>query len=168
MRAIAAREIASRTGPTVRRHTDSVESDAAVADDAVAVPGGVARVAKVEQARPQAAAPGGEQKPVHRRSATRLLVVDGDVEPQDRVYGLPVHLLRNRVRQVVGEIGAHDDQRLVPTPKALQHLGHLLRGCSANGERHHLEFLQHGLEERQMDLERMLMGMGVVAHHDLR
>jgi hypothetical protein len=57
----------------------------------------------------------------------------------------------------VRQVGTDHDQRLVATPQALQHLGHLGRLGLAHRQRHQRETLtEHALQERQLDLQRML------------
>ena len=64
--------------------------------------------------------------------------------------------LRALVRLVVRQIGADHEQRVRPAPQALQHLRDLAGRRLADQERHEREVAEHGLEKRQLDLERML------------
>ena len=70
------------------------------------------------------------------------------------------------IGQVVRQVGADDDQRLVAAPQALEHLRHLVGAGVADGQRHQREGGQRALQERQLHLERMLprMGRGVDLH----
>ena len=83
------------------------------------------------------------------------------VEALDRRRGRRIVLLGALVRLVVRQIGADHDQGLGPAPQALQHFCDLAGRRLADQERHEREVAEHGLEERQLDLERML---GLVRH----
>ena len=78
------------------------------------------------------------------------------VEALDRRRGRRVVLLGAVVRLVVRQIGADHEQGVRPAPQPVQHLRDLA-GCRlADQERHEREVAEHGLEERQLDLERVL------------
>ena len=97
-----------------------LEGERAVADDPVAGPGGVARVAQVEEAG--AAGPCGRPRAAARAPGTRRTRRTGssdvDRAGDDRVGGVPVACRRGVVVEVVAEVAAHHDERLGPAPDA--------------------------------------------------
>ena len=86
------------------------------------------------------------------------------VEALDRGRGRRIVFLAARVWLVVGQIGADHEQGLGPAPQALQHLRDLVGRRIADQQRHEREVAEHRLEERQLDLERMLRLMRRVRH----
>ena len=71
-----------------------VKRKRAVADDAVAVAGGVARIAQVEQFRREAVPARGQHQAVDRRAAAGLLVRNVDAQIEDGLRGGAVDGLR--------------------------------------------------------------------------
>ena len=69
---------------------------------------------------------------------------------------------------VVRQIGADHEQGLGPAPEALERSGHRRGRRVADQERHEGEVAEHGLEERQLDLERVLGLVRHVGRRDLR
>ncbi|MCZ7659436.1 MAG: hypothetical protein M5U07_16945, partial [Xanthobacteraceae bacterium] len=55
------------------------------------------------------------------------------------------------------QVRAHDDERLRAAPQPVDHLGHLARARRTDHEGHQRELAQHFLQERQLDLERVLL-----------
>src|SRR5437867_934948 len=77
------------------------ERQRGVADDAIALAGGVARVAQVQQARREAVTARGEQCAVDGRRAAGLVQRHIGVELQDALHGGAVQRLRLLVGVVV-------------------------------------------------------------------
>ncbi len=69
---------------------------------------------------------------------------------------------------VVRQIGADHEQGLGPAPEAVERSGHRRGRRVADQERHEGEVAEHGLEERQLDLERVLGLVRHVGRRDLR
>src|SRR5688572_16109628 len=99
------------------RVTGFVEGERAVADYAVAVAGGIAGIAEVDQLRLEAAQARGVVESSHRRRAARLLVRDVGGESQYRLGRGAVDRLRVLVRHVVRKVGADDDQGFRSAPE---------------------------------------------------
>jgi hypothetical protein len=93
---------------------------------------------------------------------------EASVERQDALHGGLVGGSRLLVTQVVREVRADHDQRLVAAPQALEHLRHRLGVGVADDQRHEGEAAELRLQERQLDLERMLVLVHAVAANHLR
>ena len=119
-RSSSQRRVAGERGRRSTGHR-SAHRERAVADDAAAVAGGVARGAQVEQLDRQVAARGRGQQAAERERAARPVGLDVAPPPGDdggrggRVEGLGGGLV-----VVVAEVGADDDQRLGPAPQRLE------------------------------------------------
>ena len=144
------------------------ERERGVADHPPATAGGVAGIAQIEQLHLELMAPGREQHARDRRRAAGLLVVDVGGEIEDRLRSAAVDRAGLVVGMVVRQIRTDDDQGFRAAPEPLDHLGHLRRRGRAYGQRHQAELAQHALQERQLHLERMLLGMHRAAHDHLR
>jgi hypothetical protein len=72
-------------------------------------------------------------------------VVEHRLATKDRVGGRAIDLLRLRVREVVREIRADDDQRFVSAPERLEHLAYPFRCGASDHERDDLEGTKHAL-----------------------
>src|SRR5262245_22856399 len=145
-----------------------VEGPGAVADDALAAAGRVARVAEIERARDEpAAARLAEESAERHRAARRLPSEPAGLERLDRAPALRVDPAGRLGVVVVGEVRAHQHERLRPAPEPLEHLLHLLVGGVADRERNQLEATQHRLQERQLHLEAVLARVRRVAHREL-
>jgi hypothetical protein len=69
---------------------------------------------------------------------------------------------------VVTEIAAHDDERLGTAPDPIEHRRDLATARVPDGERKERECAEDALEERQLDLERMLAGVRAIVDRDAR
>jgi hypothetical protein len=69
----------------------------------------------------------------------------------------------------VREVGADDDQRVVVAPQSVEHAGDLRGAGVADDERHEGEVVtEHALQERELDLERVLARVGLARAQHLR
>jgi hypothetical protein len=145
-----------------------VEGERAVADDAILVAGGVAGIAQIYQLGLQPAPARQLIEAGHWRCAARLLVGDVGCEAEDRLRRRAVQRLRVVVGKVMGQVGAHDDQRLGPAPQGIEDIGDFLGAGPADRERHQRKALDHRLQERHVDFQRVLVRVGLRADDDLR
>ena len=90
------------------------------------------------------------------------------IQALDRRGSRRVVLPRAPVRFVVRQIGADHDQSVGPAPQSVQHLRDLAGGRLADQEGHERKVAEHGLQERQLDLERVLLLVRGVRHARLR
>ena len=82
------------------------------------------------------------------------------LEAFDRLSGGAVEPARRVVVVIVAEIGADDDQGLGPAPQQIEEFRRLFRRRLAGDERHDGEVGEHGLQERQLHLQAMLLMVG--------
>src|SRR5207302_6941947 len=80
-----------------------------------------------------------------------------------------VRALSLGIGKIVRQIGADDDQRLRASPELLEDAGDLVGGRVPDRQRDYRERAQRDLEERQLHLERVLLGVGspIVRQRDL-
>ena len=76
-----------------------------VADDPLLVPGGIARVARLDERGYETAPLRDRQQPADRRRTAGLLVIDARLQAQDRSRGGGVALPCFVVAVVVGQVG---------------------------------------------------------------
>ena len=143
------------------------EGEGGIADDAVLVTGRVTRVAQPQQLDPQAVSFGCQQQSVDRRAAAGLLVRQCAIEIHDVLYRITVQRLGRAIRQEVRQVGADHDQRLRSAPERFEHLRHFRRCCVADGQRHQFEIIEHRLQERQLNFQRVFARMRGRAHDNL-
>ena len=110
-----------------------------------------------------------DQEAADRPGAAGVVVRDrGGIGRHDRRCGAPVARTGGRVVVVVAEIAAHDDERLGTAPDPIEHRRDLAGARVPDGERKERECAEDALEERQLDLERMLAGMRAIVDRDAR
>ena len=145
-----------------------VDRPGAIADDPVARPGGVARIAQIQRRHRHAARLGEREQALDRQPAAGLLAAD-IVGPHflDRLAGPRVELARGVVVEVVAQVRRDDDHRLGPAPQRLDHLGDVLDVGGADDKRHQREVVEHALQEGQLDLEAVLLAVRLVVGRDL-
>jgi hypothetical protein len=109
-----------------------------------------------------------QQRAVDRSGPAGLVRGERRIECQDALRGGLVGSLRLLVRQVVREVRADHDQRLVAAPHALEHLRDRLGIGRTDDQRHEREAAaEQRLQEGQLHLDRMLAFMRPVAACDL-
>ena len=79
-----------------------------------------------------------------------------------------VHAFGHIIGQVMGKVGADDDQGFRAAPQLFQHFRHFLWRGVAHRQRHQAEIVQHHLQEGQLYFQRMFPGVGREAFHHLR
>ena len=84
------------------------------------------------------------------------------------MHGVLVQCLSAGVGQKVRQVGTDDDQGLRPAPEPLQHLCHFGWRRIADGQRQQFEIIQHRLQKRQLDFQRVFLRVGRRADDDLR
>jgi len=139
------------------------ERKGAIADHSVARSGGITGVAQTKEFGDQTAARRFAQKTAQRDESARLISADRLVcQGADGLDRRPIALHRPLVGKVVAEIGADDDKRFRSAPHRRESISHRLGGGIAGNDGDEPEFRKRALQERQMYLERVLLGMGGV------
>src|SRR5208337_3099979 len=98
----------------------SAEGIGAISHDRVAGSCGVSGVTEIKCRDAEAVSSCGEEKPLDRETAARLVVPDllGG-QALDRPGGLPVDSACGLVRKIVGEVRAHEQEGLISIPEGL-------------------------------------------------
>src|SRR5664279_3316481 len=109
----------------------------------------------------------GKQQTIDWRGAAGLLVQEGRSKLKNVVHGLRVHLLRLLIRKEMRKIGADDDQRFVSAPQPFKHVGNLFWRRATDGQREQGKIAEYALQERKLNLQRMLLSMNGIADDDL-
>jgi hypothetical protein len=107
------------------------------------------------------------EKAVERRGAARLLVIQVGGEAGDARHGGAIDLACIGVGVIVRKVGGDDDQRLGPTPQALDDGRDLRHARAAHGEGRERELAELALQERQLHFQCVLLQMREVARDDL-
>ena len=108
----------------------------------------------------QAAPTGGQQQAVHGMGAAGLLAVQVGVQRQNGLGRGGILAGGLVVTEEMGQVGTDHDQGLIATPEPVQYPGHGLRRRTADRQGHQTEVIQHALQEGQMHLQGMLLGVG--------
>ena len=95
-------------------------------------------------------------------------MVEFDIERQQVIDRVLVDAPRRVVGQVVRQVRADDDQRLLAAPQPVEHFGHLCGSGVADRQRQQRELAKQPLQERQLHFERMLRRVRQRAIDDLR
>jgi hypothetical protein len=87
--------------------------------------------------------------------------VDAGAEIEDRLGGAGVDGAGELIREVMGEVGADDDEGLGASPERFDDAGDVLRVGVADGEGDEGEVIaERADEERELDLEGVLAEVG--------
>ena len=144
-----------------------IEAERRVAHHAPAVAGGVARVAQIDELGLEALACRGQEQAVHRDRAAGLVRIQAGLAIEDGARGVAVGCLGLIVAEIVRQIGADDEQRVLVAPQALEHLRDFLRAGVADHQRYQRELAEHGLQKREVHFERVLQRVRIGAGGDL-
>ncbi len=98
--------------------------------------------------------------------ASLFLADGGRVELMDGVIGAVVQEARLIIVEVMAKVRTHDDQRLGASPKLFQGVGDLFDAGGADDDGDQAELFENRLEERQMHLQAVFLGMSRVEGRD--
>ena len=148
----------------------SDEREGAIAHHPLPVAGSVAGVAQVKLFDPQRVSTTGAQQAADAGGAACVTVADLVRSPgDDRGGGATVEHDGVGVPVVMREVAADNYHRLGTTPDRIEHGGNVGRRATTHRERQDLEVVDHHLQERKLDLEAVLVRVGLVidAHAQL-
>ena len=118
--------------------------------------------------RGQAAAACCQQQPIYRSRTTCLVAIEAGPAIEDGVRCFTIGGLGLMIGQVMGEIGADDDERVFAAPNTIQDLRDFLGTRLAHDEGQKGERTQQRLQEWQMHFDGMLECMRLGVYHYVR
>src|SRR5450759_1893795 len=161
--AIAERAISHSTGPASRGSSgmSDPQPEGRVADDPVARTGGVARAAGGQELGGPAMPLCGDEGAVERVRTTRTIRRDRTVERDDPLDGVGIEGGGFGVRVVVAQVGGHEQQRAWQPEGDLHDVRHNGRVGGTDRDRYDRDTGRDHLQERQLDLEGVLLGVDI-------
>src|SRR5690606_31501403 len=159
-----ARRISSRPSCS----SSFIQGVCAIADDTIAIARRVAGVAACELLYREVARAREMQQPVDRYGAAGLVAAQSRLALQDHFARARIQLLCLRIREIVTQVGARENDRVVALRDAFENQRNIARGRLTCNERQERDLIEENLQKGKLHFETMLESMRLIRFDDVR